>query len=169
MANKTTVLSAQVNGNTHEIEITNVKKQYFVKLDGQDYNTFEIGKNSFGGGHHEDFSIEIEGIGFILAVRGKVIQLVCDGRYAESGKAFIRARPVPTWTWVFVFLNVLIFFFVAGGAIGGAFAGGGAYGCIAASRHSESRVKNILVCMALTIGCWVGAAVVAGYVYLLLA
>jgi len=151
----------QVNGTSHTIEVTNKKREYFVCIDGQKYKTFTTGKNSNFGEHHEDFPIEVQGENFILTVRGKKIRLVKEGQYIDNGEMFKPAMPPPKWIWVFVFLHVVFFFAIVGGAIGGAFAAGGAFGCLSISRSGKSITKKILFCSIITIACWIGAILLA--------
>jgi len=156
------IIHVHVNNIPHTIEVTNKRREYSVSIDGQKYKTFTTGKNSSFGEHHEDFPIEVQGESFILTVRRKKIRLAKEGQYIDNGEAFKPAMPPPKWIWVFVSLHVLFFFAIVGGAIGGAFAGGGAFACLSVSRSERSTMKKIFFCSLITIGCWIGAILLAG-------
>ena len=68
---------------------------------------------------------------------------------------------MPKWVWIFVILNVLIFFLVIGGIIGGLFAVGGAITCFTIANGTKPNAKKILFCIIATVACWVGAAIIS--------
>ena len=161
-------IHVQVNSTPHSIEVTNKRREYFVSIDGQKYKTFTTGKNSSFGEHHEDFPIEVQGENFILTVRGKKIRLVKEDRYIDNNETFKPAMPPPKWIWIFVSLHVVFFFAIVGGAIGGAFAAGGAVACLSISRSEKSITKKLFFCSMITIGCWIGAILLAGIFMMLI-
>ena len=151
---KTTTLPVQVNGTEHTVEVTKNKKEYIVAIDGQEYQTFSLGKNSvFGQIPHEDFPIKIEGEQYIIALRMEDLQVVKDGKYVATGEAFRPAEPLPIWVWIFVVANLALIF--VGGAIGGALGGGVAFGCLMLARGNTSVGARIGVLAGMTVLTWV--------------
>lgn len=67
-----------------------------------------------------NYSMMIEGKEATLHIRqfGAPV-LSYDGRDCATGKEYIPVK-VPGWTWVFIVLHVIDFFFLIGGALGGA-------------------------------------------------
>ena len=115
-----------------------------------------LGAKSGMGGPHEDFPIDVHGENFLLAVRGKTIRLVKDGRYLDGKyEDHIPAKPLPGWIWIFFILHIALFFAIVGGAVGGAIAGGGITLCYSVARKNPSHGKGILYCSLVTLGSYV--------------
>ena len=74
--------------------------------------------------------------------------------------------PIPAWAWIFAVGCAIIPFLTLGGAIPGAIGFGGAAACIGVARDGATSVnKRILICTAITAGCW-GLLILLGFVAL---
>ena len=150
---KTTTLSVQVNGTEHTVEVTKNKKEYAVAIDGQEYKTFSLGKNSFFGQiPHEDFPIEVQGEQYILALRMEDLQLVKNGKYIATDEDCKPAEPLPMWVWIFVAANLALI--LVGGVIGGAMGGAVAFACLMFARGNAPTSKIMMVLGGMTIAIW---------------
>ena len=158
---KPTILSVTVNGSPRTVQVTRKRKSYSVSIDGQEYNTFTLGKNSFLSAH-EDFPIVVHGEQFILALRGSKMRLAKNDRYIDNGAVFVPAKPFPKWAWLFVVASGALVVF--GGAIPVAFGLGGATGCIAVSRSEKSVAIRVLLCVLITAGCWITTLMISGVI-----
>ena len=150
----TTTLPLSINGTEHAVEVTKNKKEYSVVIDGQEYKTFSLGKNSFFGQlPHEDFPIEVQGESYILALRMEGLRLVKNGKYIDNDEEFVSAVPLPSWVWIFVVANLALI--LVGGAIGGALGVAVAFGCLALARQNTSTKARIGVLAGMTVVTWV--------------
>ena len=162
---RTTNIPLFVNGEEHMVSVRVQKNEYIAGLDGVDYCTYNTAENSYKNFWlsnffpNEDFPIIIYGETYIISVRGSKIRLAKDNRYIDTGEEFTHAQPMPKWYWVFFALNIALV--LRGGAIGGAFGGGGAFGCAAIAAGSKNTAYKVIVCTAITLACWAGAIFVA--------
>lgn len=94
-----------------------------------------------------NYSLMIEGREAVIHIRqfGAPI-LSYDGRDCATGEAFVPAK-VPAWVWVFVILHAADFFFLIGGAIGGALQVLVIAGLVTvASNRKQSLGVRVLIC-----------------------
>lgn len=92
--------------------------------------------------------------------------LVVDGKYLDSGKLYRRVESIPAWAWVFVVLSLSPM--AAGGAIGGACGGAGAWMTIVACGNPEnSTKKKIASSTAILVCTWAVVLVLAGIIEVL--
>ena len=162
---KPTILSITINGVPRTVQVIRNRKNYTVSVDGQEYNTFTLGKNSFLSAH-EDFPIAVYGEQYILAIRGGKIRVVQNDRYLDNGAVFVPAKPFPKWAWIFIVAcGILVIF---GGAIPVASGLGGAMACMAVSRSDISSIGRVIICLLITVGCWIVTLLIAGVLGILL-
>lgn len=77
------------------------------------------------------------------------------GRSVTTGKE-VSSAPVPAWIWVFVSACLLIPIVSLGGALPGAIGAGGAAGCYAIAKDAKKQIRTrIVLCLVVTILCWV--------------
>ena len=155
---KITELSTSADGTGHVVSVHKSWSKYIVSVDGTEYNTYKIGKNSTFG-PNEDFLLDIYGQSYIIALRGNKIRLVNDNAYIDNGEAFVPAKPFPKWYWVFFVLNIALV--CLGGAIPAGFGAGGAAGCAGIMHTNKSTANKVILCCVITVGCWLGAIILS--------
>lgn len=115
MAAKEMVWNFAVQGIPYRIEL----KKNKVSVNGAEpvaLNNFTKKSNLI----ETNYSMMIEGKEATLHIRQfSAPVLSYDGRDCATGEEYIPAK-VPGWTWVFIVLHAIDFFFLIGGALGGA-------------------------------------------------
>lgn len=140
----------------HFLGVTITGANYSVTLDNAPYAMFQHKASSSWFGVQEDFPLTIDGMPFILAVRGKKLRLSTNGVFIDNGEPFVPAKPVAKWVWVFVVLNALIPVVSLGGAINILIAALGIFLCAMVSRSNMgSTVAKVLISVLITLGMWV--------------
>ncbi len=95
-----------IDGN--DLEVTRKKSQFFVNLNGQPYNVFDLSMEAKLIYFTEDYPITIGGKDYILAIRGNKVRFAYNGRYLDNNEEFRTRVLLPKWIWIFVALNLAI-------------------------------------------------------------
>jgi hypothetical protein len=97
--------------------------------------------------------------------RAAVEQHVAKVAKATKRTRGVRNKSIPFWAWLFV-VACGIMVIVPGGLIAGAFGGGGAAGCAAVARQSSMPTAiRVVICIGITIACWVAWAAISGILF----
>lgn len=154
--------------NGHNVDVTRKGSKYIVKIDGNDYQTFKLGTASSLLGANEDFPITVDGVDYILAVRGNQLRLANEGKYIDSGEEFVPQKPFPKWFFVFAVLNIAIPVISLGGALNALIGFGGAALCATVTNGKiKSTPVKVLLCTLITVAAWILWIVLIGAVALL--
>lgn len=110
-------------------------------------------EKAIGEGKGSNYIVPLGNQEAILRVSGVgVVALTLDGKDCMTGKEYEPPK-TPWWIWIHVVLHALGFFFLIGGAIGGAVQAGVI--CVMlgiASDNSKSNPYKIAVCSAILVG-----------------
>lgn len=153
-----------VHGREHEIRISG----RWVEVDGQRHRMKDLPTRRIAAFFGET-ELPIPEARVLLVSGVWSPQLVVDGVYYQSQKPYRLSEKLPPWIYIFLALYVLGFFFLVGGAIGGALAFLGAVTSMKVSMMPEySTPVQISICCGILIATWAAALVIAFVFYFLI-
>ncbi len=121
-----------------------------ISVNGSEPVRFTKLQKAVGEGKGSNYIVPLGNKNAILRVSSVgLVALTMDGIDCMTGKAY-EAPKIPWWAWIHVVIHALGFFFLIGGAIGGAIQGGVICLMLAiASDNKESDAHKIGVCTAI--------------------
>ena len=151
-----------MSGVEHVVSVRKKWTSYIVSINGIEYKTFKLGKNS-AFAPNEDFPLVIGGQEYILALRAQKIRLAKDGRYLGHDEEHIPVQPFPKWVWIFFVANIGLI--AMGGAIPAGFGAAGLVGCASLMQTNKNMGYKLGACILATVGAWAGALFASGIFY----
>lgn len=146
MFGKEKVWNVVVEGVTYKVTLAKNK----ISVNGSEPVKFTKLQKAVGEGKGSNYIVPLGNQNAILRVSSVgLIALTLDGKDCLTGEAYEPPK-IPWWAWIHVVLHALGFFFLIGGAIGGAIQGGVI--CIMLAIASDNKKENaykIGVCTAI--------------------
>lgn len=137
-----------INNKNYAFSYQRVKGKHILTINGVP-NTIKVSFFSTLFGFDEKF--DLDGIEARLVIERQIPDIVANGIYVKSGKAY-RSRPV--WATVFAFICIAMPVATLGGALPMVFGLFGGILCIRVSKTSLPIAARIILCTLITLAVW---------------
>lgn len=139
---------SEINGKSYEFSYQRVKGITVLTVNGEPIE-IKAGIMSSILGFDEAFMLD--GMEARLVIQKKKPDIVLNGTFLQSGKAYVQR---PAWVMVFFVICILIPIVSLGGALPALFGLGGAGLCVSVSKTSLSVFIKVILCIGISLLAW---------------